>query len=152
METIFWMDMVGGYEIEILAMEPAENRDDTTHHYPLYRVSIAWLPCHSTPPRQHARPVVGHLPGAARRLGLPGPVQCLCVGTPRRFAAVRRFGRDRSEADMPRASGAGRSDENDPSRKWSVHRSSRDNVDFCGGQGAMGIYPTGCKMSGIAAD
>jgi hypothetical protein len=36
------------------------------------------------------------------------------IGTPRRFAAVRRFGRDRSEADMPRASGAGRSDENDP--------------------------------------
>src|ERR1700732_701492 len=35
-------------------------------------------------------------------------------GTKRRFAAVRRFGRDRSEADMPRASGAGRSDENDP--------------------------------------
>src|SRR5580704_15099383 len=34
-------------------------------------------------------------------------------GTPRRFAAVRRFGRDRGEADMPRASGAGRSDEND---------------------------------------
>src|ERR1700732_5572063 len=34
------------------------------------------------------------------------------VGTPRRIAAVRRFGRDRSEADMPRASGAGRSDEN----------------------------------------
>src|ERR1700731_5180626 len=28
------------------------------------------------------------------------------VGTPRRFAAVRRFGRDRSKADMPRASGA----------------------------------------------
>ena len=28
-------------------------------------------------------------------------------GTPRRIAAVRRFGRDRSEADMPRASGAG---------------------------------------------
>jgi hypothetical protein len=40
----------------------------------------------------------------------------------------------------------------DPSRKWSVHRSSRDNVDFCGGQGAMVVYPTGCKMSGIAAD
>jgi hypothetical protein len=79
METIFWIDMVGGYEIAILAMEPAENRDDTTHHYPLYRVSIAWLPCHSTPPRQHARPVVGHLPGAARRLGLPGPVQCLLL-------------------------------------------------------------------------
>jgi hypothetical protein len=35
-------------------------------------------------------------------------------GTPRRFAAVRRFGRDGSEADMPRASEAGRSDENDP--------------------------------------
>src|SRR6476620_11089523 len=34
--------------------------------------------------------------------------------TPRRIAAVRRFGRDRSEADMPRASEAGRSDENDP--------------------------------------
>jgi len=29
---------------------------------------------------------------------------------------VRRFGRDRSEADMPRASGAGQSDENDPNR------------------------------------
>src|ERR1700724_769386 len=29
---------------------------------------------------------------------------------------VRRFGRDRSEADMPRASEAGRSDENDPER------------------------------------
>src|SRR3984893_14832345 len=29
-------------------------------------------------------------------------------GTSRRIAAVRRFGRDRSEADMPRASGAGR--------------------------------------------
>jgi hypothetical protein len=38
----------------------------------------------------------------------------LAPGTPRRFAAVRRFGRDRSEADMPRASEAGRSDENDP--------------------------------------
>src|SRR3984893_12769719 len=37
-----------------------------------------------------------------------------------------------SRASTPRASGAGRSDENDPSRKWSVHRSSRDNVDFCG--------------------
>jgi hypothetical protein len=37
-------------------------------------------------------------------------------GPPRRIAAVRRFGRDRSEADMPRASGAGRSDENDPIR------------------------------------
>jgi hypothetical protein len=36
------------------------------------------------------------------------------TGTPRRIAAVRRFGRDRSEADMPRASEAGRSDENDP--------------------------------------
>ena len=35
-------------------------------------------------------------------------------GTPRRIAAVRRFGRGRSEADMPRASEAGRSDENDP--------------------------------------
>jgi hypothetical protein len=38
-------------------------------------------------------------------------------GTQRRIAAVRRFGRDRIEADMPRASEAGRSDENDPNRK-----------------------------------
>jgi hypothetical protein len=30
------------------------------------------------------------------------------------FAAVRRFGRDRSEADMPRALEADRSDENGP--------------------------------------
>jgi len=37
-------------------------------------------------------------------------------GTPRRFAAVRRFGRDRNEADMQRTSGVGRSDENDPER------------------------------------
>src|ERR1700731_4472727 len=45
------------------------------------------------------------------RLGVkfPGPTR-----PPRRFAAVRRFGRDRSEADMPRASEAGRSDENEP--------------------------------------
>jgi hypothetical protein len=42
---------------------------------------------------------------------LPRPSSTL---PPRRFAAVRRFGRDRSEADMPRASEAGRSDENDP--------------------------------------
>jgi hypothetical protein len=35
-------------------------------------------------------------------------------GTPPRIAAVRRFGRDRSEEDMPRASEAGRFDENDP--------------------------------------
>ena len=48
-------------------------------------------------------------------------LHCICrlLCTPRRFAAVRRFGSDRSEADMPRASGAGRSDENDPSRKSS---------------------------------
>ena len=38
------------------------------------------------------------------------------------FAAVRRFGRDQSEADMPRASGAGRSDENDPTRTIVVFR------------------------------
>jgi putative ABC transport system substrate-binding protein len=43
-----------------------------------------------------------------------GLIEMIACGTPRRFAAVRRFGRDRSEADMPRASGAGRSDENDP--------------------------------------
>jgi hypothetical protein len=70
-----------------------------------------------------------------------------------RVESLRCEGSDAiAEADMPRASGAGRSDENDPSRKWSVHRSSRDNVDFCGGQGAVVVYPTGCKMSGIAAD
>ena len=40
------------------------------------------------------------------------------IYTPRRIAAVRRFGRDRSEADMPRASEAGRSDENDPFRSY----------------------------------
>ena len=44
---------------------------------------------------------------------LPRPSSTLPL---HRFAAVRRFGRDRSEADMPRASEAGRSDENDPSR------------------------------------
>jgi hypothetical protein len=38
------------------------------------------------------------------------------AGTSRRFAAVRSFGRDRSEADMPRGSRACRSDENDPQR------------------------------------
>ncbi len=43
-------------------------------------------------------------------------------GTPRRFAAVPNFGSDRSEADMPRASGACRSDENDPTRTWSEGR------------------------------
>ena len=38
------------------------------------------------------------------RLGVkfPGPTR-----PPRRIAAVRSFGRDRSEADIPRASGAG---------------------------------------------
>src|ERR1700694_5319666 len=45
-------------------------------------------------------------------------------GTPRRFAAVRRFGRDRTEADMPRASEAGRSDENDPERSLRLRRST----------------------------
>jgi hypothetical protein len=40
----------------------------------------------------------------------------------------------------------------DPSRKWSVHRSMRDNGVFCEGQGTNVVYPTGCKMSGIAAD
>src|ERR1700687_2892312 len=44
-------------------------------------------------------------------------------GTPRRIAAVRRFGRDRSEADMPRASEAGRSDENDPKQTLVAIRS-----------------------------
>jgi hypothetical protein len=45
-------------------------------------------------------------------------------GTPRRFAAVPNFGSDRSEADMPRASGACRSDENDPTRTWSEGRAN----------------------------
>jgi hypothetical protein len=39
-----------------------------------------------------------------KRVGAESQIR---FGTPRRFAAVRRFGRDRSEADMPRASGAG---------------------------------------------
>ena len=56
---------------------------------------------------------------------LPRPSSTL---PPRRFAAVRRFGRDRSEADMPRASEAGRSDENDPNRAlgvpWAMARSA----------------------------
>src|ERR1700730_10496696 len=47
--------------------------------------------------------------GFAARESAPSP-----PGTSRRFAAVRRFGRDRSEADMPRASETGRSDENAP--------------------------------------
>jgi hypothetical protein len=56
-------------------------------------------------------------PGRAMRLSKAESVS----GTPRRIAAVRRFGRDRSEADMPRASEAGRSDENDPSATLAVH-------------------------------
>jgi CheY-like chemotaxis protein len=36
--------------------------------------------------------------------------------TPRRIAAVRRFGRDRSEANMPRTRRACRSDAFDPTR------------------------------------
>jgi hypothetical protein len=54
--------------------------------------------------------------GSARRSSEPEIIDGAMspCGTPRRIAAVRRFGRDRSEADMPRASGAGRSDENDP--------------------------------------
>jgi hypothetical protein len=40
----------------------------------------------------------------------------------------------------------------DPNRKRGVHRSSRDNVDFCGGQGVMVIYLTGCKCPRIATD
>ena len=50
-------------------------------------------------------------------------------GTSRRFAAVRRFERDRSEADMPRASEAGRSDENDPN-VWSGRALQEGFVDL----------------------
>src|SRR5947199_1669725 len=39
---------------------------------------------------------------------------CNKIGTSRHFAVVPNDGRDRSEADMPRASGACRSGENDP--------------------------------------
>jgi hypothetical protein len=53
-----------------------------------------------------------------------------CHGTPRRIAAVRRFGRDRNEADMPRASGAGRSDENDPSATLAVHCGNGFDAQF----------------------
>src|SRR5258707_14696343 len=51
------------------------------------------------------------------------------VGTPRRFAAARKFGRDRSEADMPRASGACRSDGNDLDRTWGSSVSSDAKQD-----------------------
>src|SRR6202048_2856428 len=53
------------------------------------------------------------------RLGgkFPGPTRPL-----RRIAAMRRFRRDRSEADRPRVSEAGRSDENDPKRPSSEGR------------------------------
>jgi hypothetical protein len=51
-------------------------------------------------------------------------------GTPRRIAAVRRFRRDRSEVDMPRASEAGRSDENDPKRSLAVHCGNGFDADF----------------------
>jgi hypothetical protein len=46
------------------------------------------------------------------------------------FTAVRRFGRDRSEADMPRASGAGRSDENDPSATSAANFAVMHNAAF----------------------
>jgi len=53
-------------------------------------------------------------------------------GTPRRFAAVPNFGSDRSEADMPRASGACRSDENDQhlSGRWYRCRHLPQRHDF----------------------
>jgi hypothetical protein len=44
------------------------------------------------------------------------PVTGVRKAPSRRIAAVRRFGRDRSEADMPRASEAARSDAYDPLR------------------------------------
>src|SRR6202022_621413 len=65
------------------------------------------------------------------RLGgkFPGPTR-----PPRRIAAVRSFGRDRSEADMPRASGAGRSDENDPKQALAglggIHLDLRNSASF----------------------
>ena len=61
----------------------------------------------------------------ALALNIPGLARCIpqlsrdcrgimsAVGTLRRFAAVPNFGSDRSEADMPRALGAHRSDENE---------------------------------------
>jgi drug/metabolite transporter (DMT)-like permease len=54
----------------------------------------------------------------------------------RRFAAVRRFGRDRSEADMTRPSGAGRSNENDPQQTSDVQ---------------CNRLPA-CRMAGLPAD
>ena len=61
------------------------------------------------------------------------------IGTPRRFAAVRRFGRDRSEADMPRASEAGRSDGKRPEavigRTKIPHRSESTQCAFRDGDG-----------------
>jgi hypothetical protein len=75
---------------------------------------------------------------------LPRPSSTL---PPRRFAAVRRFGRDRGEADMPRASGAGWSDENDPTETLAVH---------CGNSfQALSKYlfrPIQCCLLSLAAD
>src|SRR3984893_18649112 len=64
---------------------------------------------------------------------LPRPSSTL---PPRRIAAVRRFGRDRSEADMPRASGGGRSDENDPTEtlaaRFAVTHNAGSSLGQCG--------------------
>jgi hypothetical protein len=55
-------------------------------------------------------------------------------GPSRHFAATQDVCRFRNEADMSRLVRPGQSVENDPHRKWSVHRSSRDIVDAqCGG-------------------
>ena len=81
----------------------------------------------------------GYLTYSNLRPLCPGKMFCcqrtmtafVAVGTPRRIAAVRRFGRDRSEADMSRASEAGRSDENDPQRSCTVESGKIRSI-ICG--------------------
>jgi DNA-binding CsgD family transcriptional regulator len=67
--------------------------------------------------RRHQEAPGGNEGQSKRRLS-SNLLRCTLVasGTPRRIAVVRRFVRERSEADMPRALEAGRSDDNDPSR------------------------------------
>jgi len=62
----------------------------------------------------HGRLMLTVLGGLAEFERAKRPVAC--CGTPRRFAAVQRFGRDRSEADMRRTLRACRSDAFDPTR------------------------------------
>jgi hypothetical protein len=62
-------------------------------------------------------------------------LQCMSPVMPWHTASNRCGAKVRTrsgEADMPMRSEAGRSDENDPTRKWSVHRSGRDDGGWVG--------------------